>query len=188
MESNSKRWLWGIGIVVVLVIFWGLSINNRLVTLDETATAQWAQVENQLQRRYDLIPNLVNTVKGYASHESKVFESIAAARAQMAGAKSPTQKIAASQQMESALSRLLVVVENYPNLKADQSFNRLMDELAGSENRISVERNRYNDDIQAYNMTLRRFPDRILVGFLNFKPRPYFQVDTKAKETPKVQF
>ncbi len=186
--NSSKKVLWGLLAGVAIVVFWGLSINNRLVTLDETVTAQWAQVENQMQRRYDLVPNLVNTVKGTAAHESKVFSDIAAARAQLAGAKTPAQKITASSQMEGALSRLLVVVENYPNLKANESFNRLMDELAGSENRISVERNRYNESVQVYNMTIRRFPDRIVVGFLGFQSKPYFEIDKQAKEAPKVQF
>ena len=184
----NKRILWGIVAVVAILFFWGLSINNQMVTLDEAATAQWSQVENQLQRRYDLIPNLVNTVKGYAAHESKVFTAIADARAKLAGAKTPDQKIAASQQMESALSRLLVISENYPNLKADHSFNRLMDELSGSENRISVERKRYNEHIKEYNLYMRKFPNRILVGLLGFHSREYFEVEEKAKETPKVAF
>ena len=184
----NKRILWGIVAVVAILFFWGLSINNQMVTLDEAATAQWSQVENQLQRRYDLIPNLVNTVKGYAAHESKVFTAIADARAKLAGAITPDQKIAASQQMESALSRLLVISENYPNLKADQSFNRVMDELSGSENRISVERKRYNEHIKEYNLYMRKFPNRILVGLLGFHSREYFEVEEKAKETPKVAF
>ena len=188
MSITAKRVLWGIGIFAVLVVVWGLSVNNRLVTLDETINSQWAQVENQLQRRYDLIPNLVNTVKGYASHEKGVFESIANARAKLAGARSVDDKVQASRQMEGALARLLVVVENYPNLKADQSFNRLMDELAGTENRISVERNRYNEHVQIYNSTLRRFPDRVIASIIGFKSRPYFEIDKQAKETPKVQF
>ena len=185
---SSKHFLWGILGVVAVVFFWGLSINNRLVTLDEASNSQWAQVENQLQRRYDLIPNLVNTVKGYAAHESQVFGAIAEARSKLAGAKTPDAKIAASGQMESAISRLLMVVENYPNLKADQSFNRLMDELAGSENRISVERKRYNEHVQEYNLNMRKFPNRMIVGMLGFKSRTYFEVEEKAKETPKVQF
>jgi len=184
----NKRILWGIVAVVAILFFWGLSINNQMVTLDEAATAQWSQVENQLQRRYDLIPNLVNTVKGYAAHESKVFTAIADARSKLAGAKTPDQKIAASQQMESALARLLVISENYPNLKADQSFNRLMDELSGSENRISVERKRYNEHIKEYNLYMRKFPNRILVGLLGFHSREYFEVEEKAKEAPKVAF
>ena len=184
----NKRILWGIVAVVAILFFWGLSINNQMVTLDEAATAQWSQVENQLQRRYDLIPNLVNTVKGYAAHEAKVFTAIADARSKLAGARTPDQKIAASQQMESALARLLVISENYPNLKADQSFNRLMDELSGSENRISVERKRYNEHIKEYNLYMRKFPNRILVGLLGFHSREYFEVEEKAKETPKVAF
>ncbi|NDC82863.1 LemA family protein [bacterium] len=186
---NSRRLLWGIVGIVVVGIFWVVSINNRLVTLDEASMTQWAQVENQLQRRYDLIPNLVNSVKGYASHESDVFKSIADARSKLVGAKTPNEKIAASQQMEGSLARLLVIAENYPNLKADQSFNRLMDELAGSENRISVERKRYNESVQAYNLYIKKFPNRFVVGFTHFTPKSYFELKNEAaKEAPKVQF
>ncbi|NBV84157.1 LemA family protein [bacterium] len=135
-----------------------------------------------------IIQSQLNTVKGYAAHESKVFTAIADARSKLAGAKTPDQKIAASQQMESALARLLVISENYPNLKADQSFNRLMDELSGSENRISVERKRYNEHIKEYNLYMRKFPNRILVGLLGFHSREYFEVEEKAKEAPKVAF
>jgi LemA protein len=176
-----------VGIAVAILIGF-VSIRNAFVTGEEAINASWAQVENQLQRRSDLIPNLVNTVKGYAKHETTIFTNIAAARAQLAGAKNPQEKIAASQKMESALARLLVVVENYPNLKADQQFSRLMDELAGTENRISVERKKYNENVQAYNLSLRRFPSNIVAGFLNYTKKPYFQVAEQAKDTPKIEF
>src|SRR5713101_3657757 len=131
---------------------------NTFVSQDEAIKAQWAQVQNQLQRRNDLIPNLVETVKGYASHESQVFEDIAASRAKLAGATTPTEQIASANQQSAALGRLLLIVENYPQLKANEQFNRLMDELAGTENRIVVERMRYNERIQEYDTKRRQFP------------------------------
>jgi len=145
-------------------------------------------VDNQLQRRNDLIPNLVATVKGYAAHEKGVLDDIAAARAKMAGAKSPAETIEGSNQMSSALSRLLVVVENYPNLKADQSFNRLMDELAGTENRLAVERKRYNDLVMEFNAMRRRFPTNVVASLFNFGEASYFEVPKEAKALPKVDF
>lgn len=174
--------------VIVVLGLWLFSIRNNFVTMEETINANWAQVENQMQRRYDLIPNLVNTVKGYAKHEGGVFDSIAQARAKLAGAKTPNDKIAASGQLESALSRLLVVVENYPNLKADQQFTRLMDELAGTENRLSVERRKYNESVQFFNATLRRVPQNIVASLFHFEKKDYFKVEDKAKENPQVQF
>ncbi|MEK7299384.1 MAG: LemA family protein, partial [Candidatus Margulisiibacteriota bacterium] len=146
------------------------------------------QVETQLQRRYDLIPNLVNAVKGYAKHEKSIFENIAAARARLAGAGTVSQKIAASNQMESALARLLVVVENYPNLKADQNFRQLMDELAGTENRIGVARKRFNDQVQLFNQTIRQFPYYIVAKRLNLKAMPYFESEKAAQTAPQVSF
>ncbi len=179
-----------IGIVAVLVLgaLWVVSARNGFVTAQESIKGAWAQVENQLQRRYDLIPNLVNTVKGYAKHEKEVFENIAAARAKLAGARTVGERVQASSQMESALARLLVVVENYPLLKADQSFNRLMDELAGTENRISVERRRFNDMVQAYNKSVQLFPRNLVAKQFGFAKMDYFEMNEKAKETPKVEF
>src|SRR4030066_15224 len=156
------------GILLLLVILFGsfMGTYNSLQIQDETVTSSWAQVENQLQRRNDLIPNLVNTVKGYASHEKEIFTNIADARSKLGGAKSVGEKIDAANEMTSALSRLLVIVEQYPQLKADQSFNRLMDELAGTENRLAVERKRYNDHVQEYNQLGRRIPSNITQGVL----------------------
>jgi LemA protein len=136
-------------LILISILFagWMMGYYNRFVNMDEGIKNAWAQVENQLMRRNDLIPNLVNTVKGYASHEKEVFTNIADARAKLGGAKSVSEKIDAANEMTSALSRLLVIVEQYPQLKADQSFNRLMDELAGTENRLAVERKRYNDQV-----------------------------------------
>jgi LemA protein len=161
---------------------------NKFVGQEEGIKAQWAQVDNQLQRRNDLIPNLVNTVKGYAAHEQGVFQAIADSRAKMAGAKSPDEKIAAANEQSSALARLLLVVENYPNLKADQQFARLMDELSGAENRIAVERMRYNEKVQAYNTLRRSFPSNVTGKMFGFKEYPFFQAPAEARQVPKVDF
>jgi len=161
---------------------------NQFVSLDEGVKAQWAQVENQLQRRNDLIPNLVSTVKGYAAHEQGVFEAVAESRAKLAGAKTPEDTIAAANAQSSALSRLLMVVENYPQLKANEQFARLSDELSGTENRIAVERKRYNDKVQEYNTLRRRFPSNITATVFGFKEHPFFQAPAEAKQVPKVDF
>jgi len=161
---------------------------NRFVGQEEAIKTQWAQVENQLQRRNDLIPNLVETVKGYASHEQDVFQSVADSRARLAGAGSPAETIEAANAQSSALARLLAVVENYPQLKANEQFNRLMDELSGTENRIAVERMRYNERVQAYNTARRQFPSNITAGIFGFKEYPFFEVPDAAKEVPKVSF
>jgi len=179
--------------IIVLVIagilgLWLFSGYNNLVTAEENVNGKWGQVENQLQRRGDLIGNLVETVKGYAVHEQKVFGQIADARARLAGAKTPADAAQATGQLEGALSRLLVVVENYPNLKADANFRTLMDELAGSENRIAVARKDYNEAVQYYNTTIRRFPTVIMANILGFEAKDYFKAEEGAKAVPKVKF
>jgi LemA protein len=161
---------------------------NRFVGQEEAIKAQWAQVENQLQRRNDLIPNLVETVKGYASHEEGVFKDIADSRAKLVAAKSPDEAIAAANQQTSALGRLLAIVENYPNLKANEQFNRLMDELSGTENRIAVERMRYNERVQEYDTARRQFPANLTAKMFGFKEYPFFQAPPEAKQVPKVNF
>jgi LemA protein len=161
---------------------------NRFVNQQEAIKGQWAQVENQLQRRNDLIPNLVETVKGYATHEESVFKEIADARSQLLAAKSPEDTIAAANRQTSALGRLLAVVENYPNLKANEQFNRLMDELSGTENRLAVERMRYNQAVQAYDTSRRQFPANVTARLFGFKEYPYFQAPPEAKQVPKVNF
>jgi LemA protein len=161
---------------------------NRFVSEEEAVKAQWAQVENQLQRRNDLIPNLVATVKGYAAHEREVFDNIAAARAKLASARTPEDQIEAANAQTSALARLLAIVENYPQLKADAQFNRLMDELAGTENRIATERMRYNERVQAYNTRRRQFPSNVTAKIFGFKEYPLFQPPPEAKQVPKVDF
>jgi LemA protein len=162
---------------------------NQMVTKNETVKSDWAQVDVVLQRRADLIPNLVETVKGIAAQEQTVFHDIAAARSALIGAQTPTDKIAANGQLDGALSRLLVIVENYPNLKSDENFLRLQDELAGTENRIAVERKRYNDAIQDYNTYIGLFPNNIFAGWAGFKRNDaYFNAPESAREAPKVQF
>ena len=161
---------------------------NTFVGQEEAIKAQWAQVENQLQRRNDLIPNLVETVKGYATHEEAVFKDIADSRARLLAAKSPDESIAAANQQTTALGRLLAVVENYPNLKANEQFNRLMDELSGTENRIAVERMRYNERVQEYETARRRFPANLTAKMFGFKEYPFFEAPVEARQVPKVNF
>jgi len=161
---------------------------NTFVSKEEGIKAQWAQVENQLQRRNDLIPNLVETTKGIAQQEKDVFGQIADSRAKMAGAKTPQDTIQAANEQSAALGRLLVVVENYPQLRSSESFNRLMDELSGTENRIAVERMRYNERVQDYNITRRRFPSNITASIFGFKEYPLFNAPPAAEQVPKVNF
>jgi LemA protein len=192
-----KKMLIVLAVIVVVVLIgllmvggWFFKVRNQMVTERESMRGAWAQVDNVIQRRADLIPNLVNTVKGYASHEQKVFDDIASARAQLAGARgNPSATIAANTQLEGALSRLLVVVENYPNLKADQQFLRLQDELAGTENRIAVERRRYNEVVQKYNTMVQVFPNSLVASMSGFQREDaYFKAEGAAREVPKVDF
>jgi LemA protein len=161
---------------------------NRFVSQEEAVKAQWAQVQNQLQRRNDLIPNLVETVKGYAAHEKEVFSQIAESRAKLSGAQTPAEAIAAANQQSAALARLLVIAEAYPNLKANEQFNRLSDELAGTENRIAVERMRYNERVQEYNTSRRQFPGVITAKLFGFRDYPLFEAPASAQQVPKVGF
>ena len=162
---------------------------NEMVRKNEAVKSQWSQVDVVLQRRADLIPNLVETVKGFAAQEQTVFHDIAAARSALMGAKTPQDKIAANGQLDSALSRLLVIAENYPQLKSNENFLRLQDELAGTENRIAVERKRYNDAVQDYNTYIGLFPNNIYAGWAGFqRNNAYFAVSEAAREAPKVQF
>jgi len=180
-----------LGVIILAAVVVGgtfASKWNQLVTMDTDIKAKWAQVDNQLQRRNDLIPNLVETVKGFAGQEKSIMESIANARAKMAGGGSVQDRIAASNELSSALGRLLVVVENYPQLKSNVTFNRLMDELAGTENRLSVERKRYNDSVQVYNTTIRQFPSNLIASMLGFKEHPFFEVPEAARQAPQVKF
>jgi LemA protein len=180
-------------VVIVLLVLWiggsFVSHRNEMVRKRETVNAAWSQVDVVLQRRADLIPNLVETVKGFAAHEEKVFGDIAAARAAMMGAKTPQEKIAANGQLDSALSRLLVVVENYPQLRSNENFLRLQDELAGTENRIAIERRRYNETVQDYNTYISLFPNNIVASLSGFtRNDAYFKTEEGARQAPKVNF
>jgi len=191
MKKGTKILLIVVGIVVLLLLFTYTTfknINNKLVLLDESVNRAWAQVENQLQRRFDLIPNLVNTVKGYASHEKEVLTAVTDARSRVGSAQTIPDKIDANNQLTSALGRLLVVMENYPNLKADQNFLALQSQLEGTENRISVERRRYNEATQQYNVAIRKFPDNILAGMLGYQRKTFFEADKSAAKAPEVKF
>jgi LemA protein len=178
-------------VVAVLVLFTatlsGCSY-NKFTTQEEAIKGAWAEVQNQLQRRNDLIPNLVETVKGFAAHEEGIYKELADARSRLLAAKSPEETIQAANQQTSALGRLLAVVENYPNLKANEQFNRLMDELAGTENRLSTARMRYNERIQEYNAATRRFPGNVTAKLFGFKLYPYFEAPAAAQTLPKVDF
>lgn len=191
MSKGLKTALIVIGIILLFVFSIYSFIKgtyNNLVMLDEGVKAAWAQVENQLQRRYDLIPNYVETVKGFAKQERDVFIKVTEARSRVGGATTVPDKIEANNQLSSALSRLLVVVERYPELKSDQNFLRLQDELAGTENRIAVERMRYNETVKTYNIKVRSFPTNILAGMFGFEKATFFEVPEAAQAVPKVAF
>jgi len=178
-------------LVVAGLVFGGkyVGIRNDLVTRKEAVSAAWSQVDVALQRRADLIPNLVETVKGYAKHEESIMTAVANARSALLGAKTPQEKIAANTQLDGALGRLLVVVENYPNLKANETFLRLQDELAGTENRIAVERRKYNETVQSYNTQIQLFPNNIVASMSGFERNDaYFKTDPGARTAPKVAF
>jgi LemA protein len=190
-EKAMKTFLRATAVAAFIVVAAGTSSGcsyNRFVTEEEAVKAQWAQVENQLQRRNDLIPNLVETTKGFAQQERDVFQAIADSRAKLAGAQTTEQKIQAANEQSSALARLLVIVENYPLLKSNETFARLMDELAGTENRIAVERMRYNERVQQYNTSRRQFPANITATIFSFDEYPLFQAPENAKAAPKVDF
>ncbi|MCK9524440.1 MAG: LemA family protein [Limnochordia bacterium] len=178
-------------VIVVLAVVLGSSVigrYNQLIALEETVDGRWAQVENQLQRRADLIPNLVNTVRGYASHEQQVFADVADARSRLLGATTPEAQMQANQGLDSALGRLLAISEAYPELKADTSFIRLQDELAGTENRIATERMRFNESVQSWNTTIRQFPTNILANFMGRQSKSFFEAAPSAIDVPQVQF
>ena len=191
MDSKKKM------IIVVLVIIGLLVVSaysffagnyNKFVQLDQGVKSSWAQVENQLQRRFDLIPNLVEAVKGYAKQEKDVMIEVTNARSRVGGAATVPDKIAANNELSGALSRLLVVMEKYPDLKSNQNFLHLQDELAGTENRIAVERMRYNEAVKVYNQAIKSFPANLLAGMFGFKDATFFDAPKEAKTAPKVQF
>lgn len=173
---------------IVILIVWGIGQYNRVIAMDEQVKAQWAQVENQLKRRYDLIPNLVETVKGYAKHEREIFDNIAEARTKYFQSNTTKEKIEASRELEGALSRLLLLREAYPELKANENFLKLQDSLEGTENRISVERKRYNEAVQRLNTYRRTVFGRIFASIANVNEAPYYEISLEEKEVPKVGF
>ena len=176
------------GLLVVVAFTLSGCSYNRFVGQEEGIKTQWAQVENQLQRRNDLIPNLVETTKGIAQQERDVFGQIAESRAKLAGAQTTEQKIQAANEQSTALARLLVIVENYPQLRSNEQFARLMDELSGTENRIAVERMRYNERVQEYNTSRRQFPSNITAGIFGFEEYPLFNAPPEAERVPQVNF
>ncbi|KYZ76529.1 LemA family protein [Anaerosporomusa subterranea] len=175
-------------VVVALLAVFGFSSYNGLVGANESVNGKWSQIENQLQRRSDLIPNLVNTVKGFAAQEKEIIQSVADARSKLAGANGPAAKAQANGELNGALSRLLVVVENYPQLKSDANFRQLMDELSGTENRIAVARQDYNNAVQSFNTKIRSFPTNMFAGMMGFGPKEYFKAEEGAKQVPQVKF
>ncbi len=191
MDSKKKTLLIVLAVIVVLVIalysFFAGNY-NKFVKMDVGIKAAWSQVENQLQRRYDLIPNLVETIKGYAKQEKDVLVEVTNARSKVGGAGTVPDKIAANNQLSGALSRLMVVVERYPDLKSNQNFMKLQDELAGTENRIAVERMRYNEAVKIFNEAIRSFPANILAGMYGFKEAAFFEAPKDAKTAPAVKF
>jgi LemA protein len=183
-------------IVVAVLLLVGMGacskfvgVRNDLVTQREAVTASWSTVDVALQRRADLIPNLVETVKGFAAHETEVFKNIGDARAALGGARTPSEKIAANDQLSGAISRLLMISENYPQLRSNENFLRLQDELAGTENRIAIERRKYNETLQAYNTAIQLFPNNIVAGMSGFERNDaYFKTEPGARTAPKVDF
>ncbi len=194
LSKNAKTLIIIGAIILIIVIFAGSCVNKRntMVVLQKTYQKQWAQVENQLQRRYNLIQNLVNTVKGYAGHEKDIMIQIAESRAKLGGARdksgSVADKVKSANALESAFGRLLLIVERYPDLKANVNFIALQDELAGTENRIAVERKRFNDAVTAYNTYIELFPNNIMAGMFNFKETELFKIGEEAKPVPQVDF
>ncbi len=181
-----KKTLLIIGIIIVLIVLYGWSSYNGLVTMREQATAQWQQVETSYQRRFDLIPNLVASTKGVLTQEQKVFSDIAEARTRYAGAQTVNDKATAATQVESAFGRLLVILENYPTLKSSDTVRDLMVEIAGTENRIGVERQRFNDNVRAYEVAIKRFPRSVVASMFGFEDMNYFEAQSGAENAPKV--
>lgn len=188
---KNKKLLITLGVIAFVVIILISSIvgsYNGLIEKQTAVDSQFAQVQNVLQRRSDLIPNLVNTVKGYAAHEKEVYTAISEARSALAGAKTVEETGVANAALDSALSRLLVIVENYPQLKANENFIALQDEIAGSENRIAQERKLYNESVQEYNASIRKFPKNIIAGIFGFEKADFFEANAGAQNVPEVSF
>src|SRR5438105_4216258 len=196
MASKNERAMKILLVILAVFLVLGLilggkfvSVRNELAVQNEAIAGAWSQVDVALQRRADLIPNLVNTVKGFAAQEKSVIDSVTSARAALVGARTPPERIAANTQLDSALSRLLVVVENYPNIKSNENFMRLQDELAGTENRIAVERRKYNEVVQRYNTQIALFPNNLIASISGFQRNDaYFKTEPASRVAPKVSF
>lgn len=185
--ENSKKILIGVAIIIVIIFLYGLSVYNGLISSNESVNGQWAQVETQYQRRLDLIPNVVNAVKGIMNQEQAIFGEISAARANYAGAQTVDGKVKAANEVEGSFSRLLAIMENYPQLKSSENVQSLIVELEGAENRVSVERKRFNDAVLAYNLIAKRFPSGIIAGIFGFSEKTYFESISGAETAPKVE-
>ena len=183
--KKSIGWILGIGILLLIVF---IGVSNSFIRKEEAVNTSWAEVDNQLQRRSDLIPNLVETVRGYAKHEQAAIAQVAEARSKLAGAGTPEQKMEANDQLDQALSRLLVVVENYPDLKASEQFTNLQYELSGSENRLAVARKRYNEAVRVYNVSIRVFPNSLVASLRGLSAKQMWEASPQARQTPKVEF
>lgn len=197
MKNKKQMWLIATGVVVVIILLWGVSGYNGLVSMDEGVQGKWANVETQYQRRSDLIPNLVNTVKGYATHEKTTLESVIKARSEATSVKIDPENLTpekmkqyqeAQGSVSSALGKLLMVAENYPDLKANENFLELQTQLEGTENRITVARKDFNDAAKEYNTAIRRFPKSILAGMFGFEKKAYFEAESGAEKAPEVKF
>ncbi len=188
MTTTSRRLISNVAVVLFVALALPGCSYNKFTGSEEAIKGQWSQVQNQLQRRNDLIPNLVETVKGYAAQEKEIFTRVAESRAKLNSATTPQQQIEAANEQSSALARLLVIVENYPQLKSDATFRQLMDQLEGTENRIAVERMRYNERVTEYNTLRRRFPSNVTAKMFGFKEYPYWQAPPEAQKAPKVDF
>lgn len=188
MNKAARNTLLAIGVIILIFIASTISSYNKMVSLDQTVKRASSNIDSDLQRRYDLIPNLVETVKGYAKQEKQIFTDIANARAKLGGAQTMQDKANANTELDNTLSRLLVVVENYPELKSNENFKALMIQLEGTENRINVSRKDYNNAVDAYNSTIRKFPNSIIASIFRFEEKEYFKASGNVKEAPKVDF
>lgn len=186
--NTTHKILIGVGVFIFIIVLWFMGSYNSLITLSESVDTSWAQVENQFQRRADLIPNLVNTVKGYASHEEDLFTEVTKLRSQWSSASTKQEKIQAASGMESAIGRLLLVSENYPQLKAGENFLALQAQLEGTENRVAVERKRYNDAVRVYNIKIKRIPTVIIANMFGYEKETYFEADEGTAQVPNVAF
>lgn len=192
MKKSGSRILIGVLVaivaIVIIIVAWFFSTKNSLIRLEETVSSQYSVIETNLQRRLDLIPNLVNTVKGYDIHEQEAIDSVTSARAKIGSASTETARMDAEDELTGSLSRLIAIAENYPDLKADANYQNLMDELAGTENRIMVARKDYNDSVKVYNSKIRSFPASIVANSSGMEPLPYFEASQEAQSVPTVDF